>query len=90
MIDEARRLIVAPVPKKRGASVSRFLLNLTEIQSHVTRKIPALNNAKPERIIASIALSLNARALNENVPAAGRGRSLRMGLEGTNPGPKTR
>jgi hypothetical protein len=38
-------------------SVPRFLLSLTELQSHVTRKMPALNNAKPERTIASIALA---------------------------------
>src|ERR1700758_4168035 len=41
----------------RGASVPRFLVSLTELQSYVTRKTPALNNAKPERTIASIALA---------------------------------
>ena len=41
----------------RGASVPRFLVSLTELQSYVTRKTPALNNAKPETTIASIALA---------------------------------
>jgi hypothetical protein len=54
----------ANATKQGGASVPRFLLSLTEFQSHVTRKMPALNNAKPERTIASIALSLSACALN--------------------------
>jgi hypothetical protein len=38
----------ANATKQGGASVPRFLLSLTEFQSHVTRKMPALNNAKPD------------------------------------------
>jgi len=61
----------------RGASVPRFLLSLTELQSYVTRKMPALNNAKPERTIASIALaSVHGRSIPSEPKSPRRHRQI--------------
>jgi hypothetical protein len=56
-------------PRSARALRSRaFYRARQEFQSHVTRKMPALNNAKLERTIASIAPGLSARALYKPSP----------------------